>query len=108
MEAGEGGGRGWMLREEQAGAGRPGRYRFAHELIREVVYTELGAARRHVLHQRALERLQAEGAPAAELVYHALVAGEAEAAYRYSVQAGIEAVAVFSVDDALLPDQQAP
>ena len=31
-----------------------GSYRFAHELIRDVVYTELGEARRHLLHQRAL------------------------------------------------------
>jgi predicted ATPase len=33
-----------LLREEQAGTGRPGRYRFTHDLMREVVYTELGAA----------------------------------------------------------------
>src|SRR5256885_2868759 len=43
-----------MLREEEPGGGRLGRYRFAHDLIRDVVYTELGAARRQVLHQRAL------------------------------------------------------
>ena len=47
-----------MLRQEQAGAGRPGSYRFAHDLVREVVYTELGEARRLVLHQRALARLE--------------------------------------------------
>src|SRR5204863_457115 len=35
-----------ILREEEAGVGRLGRYGFAHDLIREVVYTELGAARR--------------------------------------------------------------
>ena len=38
-----------ILREEQAGAGRVGRYRFAHDLMRDVVYTELGAAWRQVL-----------------------------------------------------------
>src|SRR5207302_6847193 len=37
-----------MLREEEPGGGRLGRYRFAHDLIRDVVYTELGAARRQV------------------------------------------------------------
>src|SRR6266852_5210035 len=47
-----------LLREEEAGPGRPGSYRFAHDLIRDVVYTELGAARRHVLHQRVLALLQ--------------------------------------------------
>ena len=77
-----------MLREEEAGAGRPGGYHFAHELIREVVYTDLGEARRQVLHQRALAWLQAEGARASELAYHALLAGEAEIAYRSSMQAG--------------------
>ena len=43
-----------ILREEEAGAGRPASYRFSHDLVRDVVYTELGAARRLVLHQRAL------------------------------------------------------
>jgi len=90
-----------MLREEQAGAGRPGGYRFAHELVREVVYTELGEARRQVLHQRALALLQDEGARVCELAYHALAAGEAEVAYRYSVQAGDETMAVFAVADAI-------
>jgi DNA-binding SARP family transcriptional activator len=80
-----------ILREEEAGvpgAGHAGSYRFTHELMRDVVYTELGAARRQVLHQRALTWLQAEGARASELAYHALLAGEAEVAYRSSMQAG--------------------
>src|SRR5260370_7166600 len=90
-----------ILREEQAGTGRRGRYCFAHDLIRDVVYTELSTARRQVLHQRALARLRAEGAPAAELTYHALLAGEDESAARYSIQAGDEAMAVFAVADAI-------
>jgi predicted ATPase len=96
-----------LLREEQAGAGRVGRYRFAHDLMRDVVYTELGAARRQVLHQRALERLASEGARAAELAYHALLAGEDERAARYSVQAGDEAMAVMAVEEAIRHYQQA-
>ena len=96
-----------MLREEEAGAGRPGSYRFAHDLIRDVVYTELGAVRRQVLHQRALARLETEGAPASELAYHARAAGQTREAYGYSVQAGMEAVAVFAVDDAIGHYQQA-
>jgi DNA-binding SARP family transcriptional activator/tetratricopeptide (TPR) repeat protein len=96
-----------LLREEQAGTDRVGRYRFAHDLMRDVVYTELGAARRQVLHQRALERLSNEGARAAELAYHALLAGEDERAARYSVQAGDEALAVFAVDEAIGHYQQA-
>src|SRR5258708_4186090 len=96
-----------ILHEEQAGVGRPGSYRFAHDLIRDVVYTELGEARRLVLHQRALAVLQTEGARASELAYHALAAGEAEVAYRSSVQAGDEAMAGFAVDDAIGHYEQA-
>ena len=96
-----------ILREEEAGAGQLGSYRFTHELMRDVVYTELGEVRRRVLHQRALTLLQAEGAPAAELAYHALAAGEAEAAYRSSVQAGDEALALFAVEDAIGHYEQA-
>ncbi|HEX6551350.1 MAG TPA: AAA family ATPase [Ktedonobacteraceae bacterium] len=96
-----------MLREEGAGGGRQGSYRFTHDLMRDVVYTELGVARRQVLHQRALARLETEGARASELAYHALASGETEAAYGYSVQAGMEAGAVFAVEDAIEHYQQA-
>ena len=96
-----------ILREEEAGVGRLGRYGFAHDLMREVVYTELGAARRQVLHQRTLARLETAGARASELAYHALSAGEAEAAYGYSVQAGVEAAAVFAVEEAIGHYEQA-
>jgi predicted ATPase len=78
-----------ILREEAAGRGRPASYGFAYELMRDVVYTELGEARRLVLHQQALALLQNEGTPGAELVYHVRASGEAEAADRYSVQAGV-------------------
>jgi DNA-binding SARP family transcriptional activator len=66
-----------LLREEAAGMGRPGSYRFAHQLMREVVYTELGEARRQVLHRRALELLYTGEARSSELAYPALLAGEA-------------------------------
>ena len=96
-----------MLREEDAGVGRPGSYRFAHNLMRDVVYTELGEARRQVLHQRALALLHPQGARASELAYHARASGEAEEAYRYSVQAGDEAMAVFAAEDAIMHYEQA-
>src|SRR5207245_1826425 len=44
-----------MLREEGAGAGQAGTYRFAHERIRDVVYTHLGQA--HAF-QNAWEKAQ--------------------------------------------------
>jgi DNA-binding SARP family transcriptional activator len=92
---------------ERQGGGCPGRYHFTHALIRDVVYTELGEARRQLLHQRALAKLESEGARAAELAYHAHLSGQSEAAYRYSVQAGDEAVAVFAVEDAIVYYEQA-
>jgi tetratricopeptide (TPR) repeat protein len=99
-----------ILREEEAGGPGVGNlvtYRFSHDLMRDVVYTELGAARRQVLHQRALVCLQTEGIAAAELAYHARASGETEAAFGYSVQAGMEAVAVFAVADAIAYYEQA-
>ena len=90
-----------ILREEEAGVGCPANYRFTHDLVRDVVYTELGAARRLALHQHVLAVLETEGESAAELAYHALSAGDAEVAYRYSVQAGDEALAVFAVEEAI-------
>ncbi len=85
-----------MLREEEAGGGRLGGYRFAHDLMRDVVYTEMGEARRQVLHQRAFALLQAS-----ELAYHVLASGQAEATHRSSVQVGYEAMAVFAVEKAI-------
>ncbi len=90
-----------ILREEQAGAGRLGSYRFSHDLMRDVVYTELGAARRQILHQHTFAVLHTEGARASELAYHARASGQTLEAYSYSVQAGMEAVAVFAVEDAI-------
>jgi hypothetical protein len=58
-------------------------------------------------HQRAFTVLESEGARASELAYHALLAGEVEAAYHASVQAGVEAVAVFAVADAIGHYEQA-
>src|SRR5207237_2762517 len=99
-----------ILREEEPGgpgAGRLGSYRFAHDLMRDVVYTELGAARRQVLHQRTFAVLHTEGARASELAYHARASGQIQEAYSYSVQAGMEAVAVFAVADAIGHYEQA-
>ena len=47
-------------------------YSFTHEKIRQVAYTEMGHARRRLLHRRAFEVLEEGGAPAARLAHHAL------------------------------------
>jgi DNA-binding SARP family transcriptional activator len=55
-----------------------GAYTVSHDLVREVLYTALGPARRRGLHRRALAVLEAAGAPAGELARHAVAAGPRE------------------------------
>ncbi len=69
-----------------------GAYTFPNDMIRDVVYTEAGDARRRLFHRRALAVLAAANDPAALLAHHALVAGQAEAAFRFSLTAGEEAL----------------
>ncbi len=76
------------------------RYVFAHDKIRDVVYAEAGDARRSVFHRRALDSLEAAGAPAAELARHALAAGQDDPALQYSVAAGDAAMRLLAARDA--------
>src|SRR5215207_5749695 len=78
----------------------PDRYVFEHDKIRDVVYAEAGDARRSVFHRRALDALEAAGAPAAELARHALASGQDEPALRYSVAAGDAAIRLLAARDA--------
>src|SRR5947207_15305856 len=93
--------------EREGGPMTAGRYVFAHQKIRAVVYAEAGEARRSIFHRRALEALQAAAAPAAELAYHALFAGLTEPAFHWSLLAGDAAMRVFAVRDALTFYEQA-
>jgi len=90
-----------LLCAEEAKRGRQSTYRFVHDLIRDIVYMEISDARRQDLHQQAFAVLQREGGRASELAYHALLAGEIEAAYHLSVQAGMDAVVIFAITDAI-------
>jgi len=65
-------------------------YRFSHDVIREVIEADLGAARRAALHRRVAEALErAPGEPAVELLaYHYARSGEQDVAIRYLEQAG--------------------
>lgn len=88
-------------------------YHFAHDKIRDVVYTEAGDARRQVYHRRALAALEvATSHPelnrrVAELAHHALAARLPEAAFRYSLAAGDEAMRLFAIRDAIIHYEQA-
>jgi predicted ATPase len=82
-------------------------YVCVHDKVREVVYREVGDARRRSLHRHAFEALQAAHAPAAVLAHHALAAGLLEAAARLSLQAGNAALQLFAVHDAIAHYEQA-
>jgi predicted ATPase/DNA-binding SARP family transcriptional activator len=92
---------------ESAEVPRP--YTFAHDKIRDVVYTEAGDARRRIYHRRAFTGLQTAAAQhpersrraAAELAHHALAARLLEPAFRYSVTAGDEAASVYAHAEAI-------
>ena len=90
---------------ESNNADRP--YTIAHDKIREVVYDEVGAARRRIFHRRAFEVLETTSAPPAELAYHALGAHLTEPAFRYSQAAGDNALTLFAVRDAITHYEQA-
>ncbi len=62
-------------------------YAFAHDKIRDVVYTEAGHSRRRIFHQRAVVALE-PAAPAAELAYHAEQARLTDKARHYLQLAG--------------------
>lgn len=68
-------------------------YRFAHDNIRQVIYSEAGEAHRRLVHRRALTVLEQAGAPAAELAYHALAIRQDAVAFRYLLAAGDAALA---------------
>jgi predicted ATPase len=93
--------------EREGGPMADGRYVFAHAKIRAVVYAEAGEARRSIFHRRAVNALQEAAAPAAVLAYHALAAGLAEPAFRWSLAAGDEAMRVVAVRDAITFYEQA-
>ncbi|HEX6508947.1 MAG TPA: hypothetical protein VF221_15065, partial [Chloroflexota bacterium] len=81
---------------EEASQGRllvesaQGDYVFAHHVIREVVESDLGAARRAFLHGRAAEALESQPAGAAPglLAYHYVRSGHEEKAAAYLERAG--------------------
>jgi DNA-binding SARP family transcriptional activator len=87
----------------------PGRYRFAHNLVREAIYEELSPTRRARLHQdvgKALEFVYGErrDLPLAELAHHFSMAaplGETARAISYARQAADQAVAQVAYDAAI-------
>ncbi|MGZ6643806.1 MAG: ATP-binding protein [Solirubrobacteraceae bacterium] len=93
--------------EEEAGA--PGRYTFAHALIRETLYASLSGPRRVGLHRRIGAILEQQHAsdtepPLGELAYHFVAAATPEAAAKavdYSVRAARRALASLAYEEAV-------
>lgn len=87
--------------------GHTSTYAFANDMLRDVVYTEAGDARRRSFHKRALELLEAGGNPAALLAYHAVAAGLAESTFLHSLTAGQEALRLAAAREAQAHLEQA-
>jgi predicted ATPase len=77
-------------------------YTFTNDMLRDVVYTEAGDARRRLYHRRALEVLEAAKASSAVLAHHAQAAGLAQATFRHSIAAGQEALRISAVSEAIV------
>jgi predicted ATPase len=88
-----------LLETGQIGAS--GNFTFAHNMIRDVVYTEAGDARRHLFHQRAFQIFEKEQRPVSVLAHHALAAGLGEEAFQYSLAAGREAMLMSATREAI-------
>lgn len=87
----------------------PGRFRFAHALVRQVLYEELTVARRAHLHTQVGEALEATynvepDSPLEELAYHWTAAGHSGdlgKAVRYSARAADRAVGLLAYEEAV-------
>lgn len=75
-------------------------YRFVHERLRESIYLELPAPDRRRLHQTIAERIEGQGASAANLAYHFSHGEDLPKAVRYLRQAGCEAEAAGAMHEA--------
>jgi predicted ATPase len=88
-------------------SGTASAYTFANDMIRDVVYTEAGDARRRLFHKRALDVLEAVQDSAAVLAHHALAAGLPEAAFRHGLAAGQEALRLAATSEAIVHFEKA-
>jgi len=92
---------------EVAQPGAASDYAFINDMLRDVVYTEAGDARRRLFHKRALEILEAAGDSHAALAHHAQAAGMAQAAFHHSLDAGGEALRLLAVSEAIVHFERA-
>lgn len=89
-----------LLTEVDAGRQTGGTYAFAHDLVRRGVYTGLSEPRRRLMHWRVAEALSAaagsDEAVAADIAFHAGLAGENATAARACIAAGRRCLRLFA------------
>jgi len=83
----------------------PGRFRFAHVLIRDTLYEGLTTARRVRLHRLAVEALEAlyidePGPHLAELAHHSIAGSDFDKGLQYARRAGDRALALLAYEEA--------
>jgi DNA-binding SARP family transcriptional activator/tetratricopeptide (TPR) repeat protein len=76
-------------------------YRFRHNLVRDALLADVPPHRRRRIHRDAAARLEALGAPSAQVGHHLLAADETTAASRHLLVAAESAAAVGAYRDAL-------
>ncbi len=77
-------------------------YTFTNDMLRDVVYTEAGDARRRLFHQRAVEVLEVTGASTAVMAHHGLAAGLDQDIFRLSLDAGRESLRILAISEAIV------
>jgi len=82
-------------------------YAFTNDMVRDVVYTEAGDARRRLFHRRSLEVLEKGGESVAVLAHHAISAGLTQVAFHYCLAAGREALHLSAVSEAIVHFERA-
>ncbi len=82
-------------------------YDFTHELIRDVAYETLSAARRCMLHRQVAQALEAAHVPCVEVAAHYEKAGMPEQAVRFYFRAGEAARSIYANDEAMRHYRQA-
>jgi DNA-binding SARP family transcriptional activator len=87
---------------ETVQAGVTSAYLFTNDMLRDVVYTVTGDARRRIFHRRALEHLERSNVSAAVLAHHALAAGQGNESFHHSLAAGREALHLSAVSEAVV------
>jgi DNA-binding SARP family transcriptional activator len=94
-----------LLLRDARGAGEG--YRFAHELVRQALDSQLGTERRRLIHLKLAQSLQTLQAPAARIAHHYESAGDGRAALPWRISAAEQAARVFGAREALVHTDRA-